>query len=63
MKRFVENQWAIVAATTTLTLVVSALTNADENGTLLIAIGFLAVVICIQRILDYGEESRAKRDA
>lgn len=63
MKRFVESQWAIVLTTTTLTLVVSALTNANEDGTLLIAIGVLAVFICSQAVLERLYESRAKPGA
>lgn len=63
MKRFVESQWAIVLTTTTVTLVVSALTNADEDGTLLIAIGVLAVLICSQSVVERLHESRAKHGA
>jgi Na+/melibiose symporter-like transporter len=63
MKRFVESQWAIVLTTTTLTLVVSALTNANEDGTLLIAIGILAGFICSQSVLERLHESRAKHSA
>jgi hypothetical protein len=52
MKRFVERDWAIVLIVTVLTLAVSSLVHPDEKGLLLIAIGFLAIVICVQRVVE-----------
>jgi len=47
VKRFVEKEWVIVLITAALILVVSALLHADEEGTFLIGVGILAIVICI----------------
>jgi hypothetical protein len=63
MKRFVKKEWVIVLALAVLTVAVSAVAHADEDGTILIAVGFLAVWICSQAIVERLHESRAKHGA
>jgi hypothetical protein len=56
MKRFVGGHiWSEVIALTVATLAVASLTGAGEDGTFLIASGFLAITITrrrIQEVLD-----------
>jgi hypothetical protein len=58
MKRIVGSNWTLWLGGFILTLAVVALTRAGEGATYLIAVGFLAIVICIEAI---PERIRARR--
>ena len=52
MKRFVDKPWMLSIVVAMLTLVVAAVTGAEEDGMLLIGVGFIAIVFSVQRIVD-----------
>lgn len=63
MKRFVEKDWPLSIVGAILTLVVVALTGADAGATYLIAIGFLAIILCIRMGPDRVRLWRAEHGA
>jgi hypothetical protein len=59
MKPFVGDDWGLVVLISVATLVVAAITGANETATFLIALGFGAIAIARWRIQD-GSEGAAK---